>query len=70
MGEYSLNESKVIDMGVFDFAPTCRSEPVVDGVRTAVVGSDHTRRVHDAGSGRKDEPSDACCVGEKARAFL
>ena len=39
MGDYSLNTSKDIDMGVVGFAPTCESEPVVDRVRTAWDGS-------------------------------
>ena len=39
MGDYSLNTSKGIDMGVVGVAPTCGSEPVVDGVRTAAEGS-------------------------------
>ena len=49
---------------VIDLAATCGSEPVVDGLRTAVVGSDRTSRVLDASSGREDESSDVCCVGE------
>ena len=66
----SLNASKDIGMGVVDFAPTCGSEPMVDGVRTAVVGSDRTSRVLDASSGREDESSDKCCVGENTIVFL
>ena len=40
-------------MGVIDIAPSCGSEPVVDGVRTAVFDSNRTCRVLDAGSGRQ-----------------
>ena len=29
-----------------------------------LVGSDRTSRVLDAGSGRENESSDVCCVGE------
>ena len=70
MVDYPLNASKDIDMGVIDFAPTCGSEPVVDGVRIAVVGSDRSCHVLDAGSGREDESSDVCCVGENTTVFL
>ena len=69
MGDYSLNTSKDIDMGVIDLAHTCGSEPVVDGLRTAVVGSDRTSRVLDASSGREDESSNVCCVGETRQSF-
>ena len=41
-----------------------------DGQRTAVVGSDCTGRVLDAGSGREDESSDVCRVCENAIVFL
>ena len=37
---------------------------MVDGVRSAVVGSDRTSRVLDGGSRRQDESSDAYCSGE------
>ena len=57
-------------MGVIDLAPTCGPEPVVDGVRTAVVGSDRSSRVLDGGSGREDESSDVCRVGENTMVFL
>ena len=70
MGDYGVNASRDIDMEVIAFASTCGSEPVVDGVRTAVVGSDRTGRVLDASSGRKDESSDVSCVGEKTIVFL
>ena len=70
MGDYGVNASRNIDMEVIAFASTCGSEPVVDGVRTAVVGSDRTGRVLDASSGRKDESSDVSCVGEKTIVFL
>ena len=54
---------------IIDFALSCGSESVVDGVRTAVVGSDRTSRVLDAGSGRGDESSDVCCVSETPKSF-
>ena len=57
-------------MGVTDFAPTCGSEPVVDGVCTAVVGLARTGRALDAGSGREDKSSDVCCVGENTKVIL
>ena len=53
-------------MGVIDLAPTCGSEPGVGEVRTAVVGSDRTSRVLDAGSGREDESSDLSLSEDKA----
>ena len=57
-------------MGVIDLAPTCGSEAMVDGVRTAVVGSDRTSRVLDAGSQREDESFDVCCAGLNTIDFL
>ena len=33
------------------------------------VGSDRTCRVLDAGSGREDESSEVCCVGERRQSF-
>ena len=53
LGDYSLNASTDIGMGVIDLALTCGSEPEVDAVFTAVVFSDRTSRVLDAGSGRR-----------------
>ena len=58
MGECSLNASKEIGMGIIDFALACGSKPVADDLRFAVVGSDRTRRVLDAGSGREDRSSE------------
>ena len=60
----SLNTSKNVGMGVTDFALTCGSEPVVDAVCTAAVGSTRTGRVLDAGSDREDRSSDVCYVGD------
>ena len=51
-------------MGVTDLALTCESEPVMDAVYTAVVGSACTGRVLDAGSDREDRSSDVCYVGD------
>ena len=42
---------------------------MVDGVRTAVVGSDRTSRAHNASSRREDESFDVCCV-ENTMVFL
>ena len=64
MGDYSLNASKDIGMGVTDFALACGPEPVVVGVCTAVDGSARTGRVLDAGSAREDRSSDVCDVGD------
>ena len=64
MGDYSLNASKDIGMGVTHFALTCGSEPVVDAVCFAVVGCARTGRVFDAGSDREDRSSDGCYVGD------
>ena len=47
-------------VGVTDLAFTCGSEPVVDAVCTAVVGSARTGRVLNAGSDREDRSSDVC----------
>ena len=69
MGDYSLNASKNVGIEAVDLTTSCGSEPVVDGVRTAVVGSDRTCRVLDAGSGREDETSEVCCVGERRQSF-
>ena len=44
------NASKDIDLGVSDLALTGGSEPVMDAVCAAVVGSSRTGRVLDAGS--------------------
>ena len=52
------------DWSRLTFRLTCGSAPVADGGRTAVVGSDRTRRVLDAGSRREGESSEVCCVGE------
>ena len=49
----SLNASKDIGIGVTDFALTCESEPEMDAVCAAVVGSDRTGR----SSARKDLPT-------------
>ena len=69
MGDYSLNASKDAGMGVADLAPTCESEPVVDAVCTAEVGSDRTGRVLDGGSAREDRSSDVCYVGDTRQSF-
>ena len=58
-GDYSLNASKDIGMGVTDLALACGSEPVVDAVCTAVVGSARIGLVFDAASDREDRSSDA-----------
>ena len=60
----ALNTSKDIGMGVTDFALTCGSEPVVDAVCTAVVGSARTGRVLDAASDREDRSSEVCYAGD------
>ena len=56
-------------MGVTDLALACGSEPVVDAVGIAVVGSARTGRVHDAGSAREDRSSDECYVGDTRQSF-
>ena len=60
----SLFASKDIGMGGTDLALTCGSEPEVDAVCTAVVGSSCTGRVLDAGSDREDRSFDVCHVGD------
>ena len=55
MGDCVLNASKGFDMGVIDLA---------------VVGSDRTSRVLDAGSGREDDSSDVCCSDENTTVSL
>ena len=59
----SLNASKDIGLGVTDLALTCESEPVMDAVYTAVVGS-ACSCVLEAGSDREDRASDVCYVGD------
>ena len=51
-----------------DIALTCKSEPVMDAVYIAVVGSARTRLL-DVGSGREDRSSDECNVGETRQSF-
>ena len=65
----SLNASKDIGMGVSGFALTCGSEPVVDAVCPAVVGSRRTGRLLDAGSDREDRFSAVCYVGDTRLSF-
>ena len=55
-----INASKDIDLRVADLVLTCGSEPVMDTVCTAVVGSFRTCHVLDAGSDREDRSSDVC----------
>ena len=66
----SLNASNDIGMGVTDFAPICNSELVMDTVCTAVVGSERTCRVLDAGSDREDRSSDVCYVGDTRQTVI
>ena len=56
-------------MGVIDFVPSCGSEPVMDAVCTAMVGSGRTGRALDAGFGREDESSNVFCAGETRQSF-
>ena len=56
-------------LGVTDLALTCGSEPVVDAVCTAVVGSLRTGLVLDAGSDREDRSSDVCFIGDTRKPF-
>ena len=56
-------------MGVDDFALTCGSEPVMNAVCTAVVGSARSGRLRDAGSDREGTSSDMCCVGDTQKSF-
>ena len=69
MGDCSLNASKDIDMGII-YLSLIVNKPVIDAVKTAVVGSDRTSRELDAGSMREDESSDVCCVGENTIVLL
>ena len=54
MRDCSLNASKDFGLGVTDLAVAYGSEPMVDAVCTAVVGSARTGRVLEAGSARED----------------
>ena len=58
----ALNASKDIGVGVTDLVLNCESEPVMDAVCAAVVGSARAGRVLDAGSDREDRSSDVCFV--------
>ena len=49
---------------VADLALTCGSEPAVDAVCIAVVGSARSGHVFDAGPDRVDRSSDVCNVGD------
>ena len=46
----------------------CVSEPVMDAVYTAVVGTARTRAL-DAGSDREDRSSDVCHAGDTRQSF-
>ena len=50
-------------MGVTDLALVCESEPMMDAVFSAVVGSARTR-VLNASSDREDRSSDVCYVDD------
>ena len=69
MGDCSLNESKDFGMGVTDLSLACGSEPEMDAVWTAVVGSARTGPALDAGSDREDRSSDVCYVGDTRKSF-
>ena len=69
VGDYVLNASKDTGMVVADLAPTCESEPVVDAVCAAEVGSDRPGRVLDRGSAREDRSSDLSYVGDTQQSF-
>ena len=51
-------------MEVADTALACGSEPLVDAVCAAVVGSVHTGRVFDAWCAHEDRSFHVCYVGE------
>ena len=68
-GDYSFNASKDIGVGVTDLALTSGSEPEVDAVYSAVVGSARTGRVLDASSAREDRSFDVCYVGDTRKSF-
>ena len=58
----SLNASKDMTLGSYCPCACCESEPVIDVMYIAVVGSARTGRVLDAGSNREDRSSDVCNV--------
>ena len=66
MGDYSLNRQRILIWELL----TCGSEPVIDAVCTAVVGSARTGRTLDAGSAREDRSSDVYCVGDTRQSFF
>ena len=51
-------------VGINDLELTCGSEPVMDKVCTAMVGSARTGRVCDAGSDREGRCSEVCHFGD------
>ena len=69
MGDYVLNASKDIGMGVVDLVSTCGSEPGLIEYVLRWLAQIILVRVHDAGSG-VDESSGVCCVGENTRVLL
>ena len=53
---------EITDAKTYVFAHSVLSEPAVDAVCIAVVGSARSGHVFDAGPDREDRSSDVCCV--------
>ena len=68
IGDYSLNTSKDVALGVTGLAPICESDPVADANYLAVVDS-ACSCVFEAGSDREDKSSYVCYVGDTRQSF-